>query len=109
MSVKVKIQDPVGTLLWEFIADDRKSLAQMAADNNIEIPVACCQGACYVCACKIKKWNEFVQIDKITTPQVSLPRDDQGKFTEVFTCVWGIDSKYVKDDAEHEVILEKMI
>ena len=109
MSVKVKIQDPTWTLLWEFVADERKSLAQMAADHNIEIPVACCQGACYVCACKIKQWNEFVQIDKITTPQVSLPRDDQGKFTEVFTCVGWIASEYVKDNEEHEVILEKMI
>jgi hypothetical protein len=50
-----------------------------------------------------------LQIDKITTPLKPLALDDQGNPCEIFTCIGGIKSEYLKDDTIHEVCLEKNI
>lgn len=109
MTVSITIQNDKGESLGSFVAEDTQSISQMAAKNNIEIPVACWMWACYVCACKIKKGSEFVQIDKITTPSTLPQRDELGNFTEVLSCIGGVKSEYIKDKEQHEIILEKMI
>lgn len=87
MSVILSFVDKDGIQVASFPAEDRKSLNQMAEQHGIEIPMACCRGACYVCACKIKTGAEYVQIDKITSPAVLPARDNEGKRKEVFTCI----------------------
>lgn len=109
MTVTVKIQNSQWQDIWEFIADDKKSLSQMAQDNNIDIPVSCCMWACYVCACKIKKWAEHLQIDKIMPPAVLPAQDENKNFKEIFTCVWGVKTEKIKSNENFEVILEKNI
>ena len=41
MTVTVKIQNNAGQEIGSFLADDKKSLSQMAKDHNIDIPVSC--------------------------------------------------------------------
>ena len=38
---------------------------------------------------------------------LSLDRNDDGTFKEVFTCIGGISSEAFKDKEDHEIILEK--
>jgi hypothetical protein len=40
-------------------------------------------------------------------PAVLPARDENGKWKEVFTCIWGISSEAINDKEVHEVILEK--
>lgn len=109
MTVTVKIQNNTGEDLGSFIADDKKSLSQMAQDNNIDIPVSCCMGACYVCACQIKKGAEHVKIDKLMPPAILPAQDENKNFKEIFTCVWGIQTDKIKSNENFEVILQKNI
>ena len=109
MSVTITIQDSTGKVIGSFPAEDNKSISQLAEKNGIEIPVSCCQGACYICACKIKKGNKYIQIDKLSPPLASLERNEAGEFTEVFACIGGIYSEYLKDTEQHEVVLEKTV
>lgn len=109
MTVTVTIQNTNGETIWSFLADYNKSLSQMAQDNNIDIPVSCCMGACYVCACQIKKGAEHVQIDKIIPPAILPAQDENKNFKEVFTCVWGIQTEKIKSEENFEVILQKNI
>jgi len=103
MTVRVTFQDSTGTLIGKFDWEDRISLAQMAGKYWIEIPLSCCAGMCGICTCKIVSWQEMLQIDKITTPLKSLAED------EIFACVGGIKSEYLKDDLLHDIVLEKNI
>ena len=109
MTVHITLQDTQGKLLWQFDGEDRISLAQMAKKAWIDIPLSCCAGMCGVCTCKIVSWQDTLQIDKITTPLKSLTVDDQGKFSEIFSCIGGIKSECIKDAELHEVVLEKNI
>jgi len=109
MTVTVTIQNTEWKIIGSFPADYKKSLSQMAQDNNIDIPISCCMGACYVCACQIKKWAEHVQIDKIMTPAVLPAQDENKNFKEIFTCVWWIQTDKVKSEEHFEVILQKNI
>ncbi len=109
MTVTITIQQPTGEKIGSFIAEDNRSISQMAEKNNIDIPVSCCQWACYVCACKVKWGNKYIQIDKIMPPAILPERDTEGNFKEIMTCVGGIKSEYIKDQENHEVILEKLI
>ena len=87
MTVTIKIQNNAGQELGSFLADDKKSLSQMAQENNIDIPIACRVGACYVCSCKIKKGAEHVKIDKLMPPAILPAQDENKNFKEIFTCV----------------------
>jgi ferredoxin len=49
------IEDLNGNVLSTFSATDSQSFVQMAEDHDLEMPVSCCSGACFVCACKIKE------------------------------------------------------
>lgn len=110
MSVQVILQN----LEWKEIARfpwyDNMSFYQMAEKHNVELPVSCCSWACFVCCAQIKKGEEAVQIDKISMPLVDVERDEKtGKRKEVLTCIWGIKSDYIKDEAYHEIVLQKLI
>ena len=107
MTVTIKIQRPDGSIIANFPAEDRQSIAKIAKNNGIDFPISCGIGSCGICTCKIISWNEYVQIDKISMPIRPLQRDDDGKFQEVFACVWWISSESIKDTESHEVILEK--
>ncbi len=107
MTVIIKIENSNWEELWSFIADDKKSLSQMAQEHNIDIPISCWMWACYVCSCKIKKWSEHIQIDKITTPAILPEQDENKNFKEIFTCVWWIQTEKIKSNEKFEVILQK--
>ena len=107
MTVTIKLQRPDGSLIANFPAEDKQSIAQLAKNNNIDFPISCNIGSCGVCTCKIISWNEFIQIDKISMPMRPLERGDDGSFKEFFACVGGIKSQAIKDIEDHEVILEK--
>lgn len=109
MTVNIKIQDIDGNLLKEFEWVDNKSFAQMAKEQEFEIPMACGAGACFVCAAKIVKWHDCVQIDKISPPLMPLEQNKDGQYSEVLTCIWGIKSECFKDWKDHEIVLQKMI
>ena len=53
MSVVVKIQDPTGTEIGSFDAEDEKNLCEMAAMHGIEILRSCGAWFCWVCMCEI--------------------------------------------------------
>ncbi|MCX6824914.1 MAG: 2Fe-2S iron-sulfur cluster binding domain-containing protein [candidate division SR1 bacterium] len=107
MTVTIKLQNTDGTIIGTFPAEDNQSIVQIAKTNGIEIPTSCGIGACAVCKCNIISGNKYIQIDKISLPMLSLDRNDDGTFKEVFTCIGGISSEAFKDKEDHEIILEK--
>jgi len=110
MSVEVILQNLEGKEIGRFPGYDNMSFYQMAEKHNIEIPVSCCSGACFVCAAKIQQGEEVIQIDKLSVPLVDIEHDEEtGKRKEVLTCIWGIKSEYIKDDAFHQIVLQKLI
>ncbi len=109
MTVKITVQNDKWEILWQFQWQEYKSLSQMAIENDVDIPTSCGIWACYVCACKVKKWGEFIQIDKIQMPMIDVAKDENGKDTEVLSCVWWVKSDYLKSKEEYEIILQKQI
>lgn len=107
MTVHIRLQQPDGSIIANFPAEDRQSIAQIAKNNGVEIPISCGIGMCGVCKCKIISWNQYIQIDKISMPMRPLERNEDGEFQEVLACVWGISSEAIKDIHEHDVVLEK--
>ncbi len=107
MTVTLQLQRPDGTLIAQFPAQDKQSIAQIAKDNGIEFPISCWIGSCWVCKCRILSWHQYVQIDKISMPLRSLERDDEWRFTEVFACIGWISSEAIRSPESYVVILEK--
>ena len=107
MTVTIRLQKPDGTIISTFAGEDNQSIAQLAKNNGVDFPVACGIGSCGICKCKIISWNQYIQIDKITSPMRPLERNEDGSFQEVFACIWGVSSEAIKDTENHEVILEK--
>lgn len=108
--VKIIIKDMQGTTAGEFRAHEHKSIAQMAQENGIDMPVSCCAGACFVCAANILQGEELVQIDKLTTPLVDVDQDPiTGKYKQVLTCIGGIHTQYFKDEKYHELVIQKLL
>lgn len=107
MTVTIKLQQPDGTLIAEFLGEDAISIAQMAKNHGVAFPTACGIGMCWICTCKILSGQEHIQIDKISLPIKELQRDSNGSFQEVFACVWGIKKDSIKDSIHYEIILEK--
>jgi len=87
MTVTIILQQPDGTLIASFPAEDKIGIAQMAKNNGIAFPVSCGAGVCGVCKCKILAGKEYIQIDKISMPMRQLERHEDGSFKEVFACV----------------------
>ncbi len=107
MTVKVRLQQPDGSVITEFIGEDKISLAQMVKNQGIEFPTSCGIGLCGVCKCKIVAGNEHIQIDKIAVPKKELARSEDGSFQEVFACVGGIKTDALRNTEDHIIVLEK--
>lgn len=107
MTVHITMVNSNWAKIGAFEAKDNKSIAQIAKDNGIEIPTSCCHGACFICNCKIKKGEEYIQIDKIMPPSILPKRDNEGKREEVFACVWWVKSDYINAAENYEITLEK--
>lgn len=75
----------------------------MAEDQNFEIPSSCRSGACFVCAAKVLKGAECIDIGKMGVPLVDIDED------QILTCIGGIKSECFKDGKVHEVVLEKLL
>ncbi len=89
--------------MGEFIAEEGKTIAQMAELHNIDIPISCGAGACFVCAVKIISGKEFLHQDLVSSPLVDLEED------QFLTCIGGIQSQFFHDNAYHEVVLQKIL
>ena len=107
MSVVVKIQDPMGVEMWSFVAEDEKSLCEMAAMHGVDILRSCGAGFCWVCLCDIVEWADMVELNKVGDTWIDLKRDEDGNAKQVLGCVWGIKSEMFSDDSEHVLILKR--
>jgi ferredoxin len=76
---------------------------QMAEDHDLEMPVSCCSGACFVCACKIKEWYEHIDIAKLSVPLVDIDED------QVLACVWWVKESAFSDWMFHRIVLQKLM
>lgn len=79
--VKVIVKDSSGAELGSFMAETGKTLAQMAEMHDIDIPISCGAGACFVCAVKVLSGKEFLQQDLVSPPLVDLEED------QFLTCI----------------------
>ena len=109
MWVKITIKDTEWNAVWSFDAEDKKSFTQMAKSHDISIATSCNAGACGMCKCKIIKWHDYIQTDKIMKPMWELKYDDNGKLDMIFTCVAWVKTKYIDDDEIYEIVLKKNI
>jgi len=75
----------------------------MAEDVGVELPVSCCSGACFVCACRVKEGLDFIDIAKLSVPLVDIDAD------QILACVAGIKSACFRDGAYHKIVLQKML
>lgn len=106
MSVVVKIQDPTGTEIGSFEAEDEKNLCEMAAMHGIEILKSCGSWFCGVCMCEVLEGWEAVDVNK--TGNAGISTWDPKNPDHVLWCVWGIKSEMFNDEKEHVVVLKKM-
>lgn len=106
MSVVVKIQDPTGTEIGSFEAEDEKNLCEMAAMHGIEILKSCGAWFCGVCMCEVLEGWEAVEVNK--TGNAGISTWDPKNPDHVLWCVWGIKSEMFNDEKEHVVVLKKM-
>lgn len=109
MSIKITIQDNEWKNLGHFVAEDNKSFANMAKENNVEIVTSCGVWACGICKCKIIEWYDFIQVDKISKPLSDLPTDAEWKINTIFTCIAGVKSEYIDDGNDYDIVLQRNI
>ncbi|NOZ44724.1 MAG: 2Fe-2S iron-sulfur cluster binding domain-containing protein [bacterium] len=102
-TITVKIQDKNASALGEFIAEEGKSIAQMADMHNIDIPLSCGAGACFVCAVKVLAGKEFLQQDLISPALVDLEED------QFLTCIGGVKAEMFQKEGNFEVVLQKIL
>lgn len=108
-NITIVMQNTKWEKISEFLAQDKKSIAQCAKENETDIPIACKAGMCGICKAKILQGKKLIQIDKISMPMKALEMDQNGNPEEVFTCLAGIKSKFFNDGNSYEIILEKDI
>ena len=101
--VEVVITDVEGNELVSFFANEKQSFYQMAQDNDVELPVSCCSGACFVCACRVTEGLELVDIGKLSVPLVDVEED------QVLSCVGGVISGILAKWGYHRIILQKLL
>ena len=75
--------------------------------HGIDIPLACGGGVCGVCLCSVQTGGEAIQPDKITSPLMPLPSDENGNPKEILACVAGIKSEMFTDGKHHTIVLQK--
>ena len=107
--VFITIRDTEGADVWKFQAEDKKSFTKMAKENNISIATSCNAGACGMCKCKIIKWHDLIQTDKIMKPMWELKIDSDWKINVIFTCVAWVKSEHLTDWNKYEIVLQRNI
>lgn len=77
--------------------DTTKTLLETAEEKWIDIPVSCRNWYCMACACRIKKWKEFINRELFWNDLVTDPNEDI-----ILTCVAGVTD--LNADIELETI-----
>lgn len=107
MVVIVKIQDGEGVELTQFHAEKDKSIAEMAAENNVEIIQSCSEGYCWTCLCGVTLWGETVAVDKKGEHLYELEMDENDNPKQLLACVWGIKDEMIDDEKTYILNLIK--
>ena len=105
--INVIIKDPQWNEVWQFVAEDWKNIAELAAMHGVTIPVSCGGGVCWVCLCKIESGNDVVKADAFNTPLMPLKTDEAWNPEEVLTCIAGFNPEKLNDWQDHTVILQR--
>lgn len=88
-------------IIWKeehsIISDTTKNFLDNAENNGISIPSSCRVWYCMVCACKIKKWKEFINRNLTWDDLINDPESDI-----ILSCV-----AWPTSDTE-EIILETL-
>lgn len=101
--VKITIKDASANVLGSFMAEEGKTIAQMAEENSVDIPISCGAGACFVCAVKVLSGKEFLIQDMVSQPLVELESD------QFLTCIGGVAPEHINGGELKEVVLEKIL
>jgi ferredoxin len=105
--ITVIIKDPQWNEVWQFIAEDGKNIAELAAMHWINIPVSCGAGVCGVCLCKVEEWKDVVKWDAFNSPLMPRENDENWNPKEVLTCIAGFNPEKFNDWQNHTVILQR--
>ena len=101
--ISVDLLNSHGELEWSFCPKQWQSFFEAASDAGLSLTTACCSWACFVCACQIKEWWEYVDIGLLSVPLVDI-EDDQ-----VLTCVGGVKDSLFLGDSYHKIVLQKLM
>jgi len=107
MVINVIIKDPKWTEVWQFIAENGKNIAELAAMHGIDIPVSCGAGVCGVCLCKVEEWKDVVKWDAFNSPLMPLKNDEDWNPEEVLTCIAGFNPEKFDDWQDYTVVLQR--
>ena len=107
MVINVIIKDPKWDKIWEFVAENWKNIAELAAMHGIDIPVSCGARVCGVCLCKVEDWKDIVKWDEFNSPLMPLKTDENWTPEEVLTCISGFNPEKFNDWTDHTVILQR--
>lgn len=105
--ITVIIKDPKWNEVWQFIAEDGKNIAELAAMHGIDIPVSCGAGVCGVCLCKVEDGKEVVKWDAFNSPLMPLKNDENWNPEEVLACIAGFNPEKFNDGQNHTVVLQR--
>ena len=105
--ITVIIKDPKWNEVWQFVAEDGKNIAELAAMHGIDIPVSCGAGVCGVCLCKVEDGKDAVKWDAFNSPLMPLKSDENWNPEEVLTCIAGFNPEKFDDGQDYTVILQR--
>jgi len=105
--ITVIIKDPQWNEVGQFVAEDGKNIAELAAMHGIDIPVSCGAGVCGVCLCKVNEWKETVKADAFNSPLMPLKTDENWNPEEVLACIAGFNPEKFNDWQDHTVVLQR--
>lgn len=99
----VEVRNANGDLEIEFSPRKGQSFVDAAEDAGFEMPVSCCAGACFTCACRIVEGQDDVDVGLVSVPLVDI-EDDQ-----VLACIGGLKDQVFDDGKFHRIVLQKLI
>ena len=102
-SVQVQLLNAHGEPEGFFSPKQWQSFAEAADDAWLTISRSCCAGACFTCCCRIKKWQEDVDIGLLSVPLVDIDED------QTLSCISGPKDSIFTDGKFHTIILQKLI
>jgi len=101
--VFIKVLDNSWNLVKEFKANWETSISSQANNNDCDVAVACCSGACLVCSCQVIEWMKYIDNQKFWS-QLANPWDWQ-----ILSCVSWIKDEFLSDNKKYEIVLQKII